>query len=32
MRIDGDPSDVVRRMMAQIAAAIPDAGVELDDL
>ncbi|MBP2390701.1 hypothetical protein [Aeromicrobium fastidiosum] len=32
MRIDGDPSDVVRRMMAQIAAAIPDAGIELDDL
>ncbi|REK72411.1 hypothetical protein DX116_01870 [Aeromicrobium endophyticum] len=32
MRIDGDPSDVVRRMLAQIDAAIPDAGLVLDDL
>jgi hypothetical protein len=32
MRIDGAPSDVVRRMLAQIDAALPEAGVELDDL
>lgn len=32
MRVDGDPSDVVRRMIAQIAAAIPEAGLVLDDL
>lgn len=32
MRIDGDPSDVVRRMIAQIDAAIPDADLVLDDL
>lgn len=32
MRIDGDPSDVVRRMLAQIDAALPDAGLVLDDL
>jgi len=32
MRIDGDPSDVVRRMLAQIDAAIPDADLVLDDL
>jgi len=32
MRIDGDPSDVVRRMLAQIDAAIPDANLVLDDL
>ena len=32
MRIDGDPSDVVRRMIAQIDAAIPDANLVLDDL
>ncbi len=32
MRIDGDPSDVVRRMMAQINVAIPTANLVLDDL
>jgi hypothetical protein len=32
MRIDGDPSDVVRRMLAQMDAAVPDAGLVLDDL
>ncbi|MET0929286.1 MAG: hypothetical protein ABWX74_07195 [Aeromicrobium sp.] len=32
MRIDGDPSDVVRRMLAQMDAAIPDANLVLDDL
>lgn len=32
MRIDGDPSDVVRRMLAQIDAALPDADLVLDDL
>ncbi|MBD8607262.1 hypothetical protein IFT73_10375 [Aeromicrobium sp. CFBP 8757] len=32
MRIDGDPTDVVRRMLAQIDAAIPDANLVLDDL
>ncbi|WP_157412861.1 hypothetical protein [Aeromicrobium sp. Root236] len=32
MRIDGDPSDVVRRMLAQIAALLPDSGVSTDDL
>jgi hypothetical protein len=32
MRIDGDPSDVVRRMMAQMDAAVPDANLVLDDL
>lgn len=32
MRIDGDPSDVVRRMIAQIDAAIPTADLVLDDL
>jgi hypothetical protein len=32
MRVDGDPSDVVRRMLAQIDAAIPDADLVLDDL
>jgi hypothetical protein len=32
MRIDGDPTEVVLRMLAQIDAAIPDAGLVLDDL
>ena len=32
MRIDGSPSDVVRRMLAQIAALLPDSGVVTDDL
>ncbi|MCW2751000.1 MAG: hypothetical protein JWR83_2110, partial [Aeromicrobium sp.] len=32
MRIDGDPSDVVRRMLAQISAALPDNGVSYNDL
>lgn len=32
MRIDGDPSRVVRRMIAQINAVIPDAGLVEDDL
>jgi hypothetical protein len=32
MRVDGDPSDVVRRMLAQIKAALPDEDVQLDDL
>lgn len=32
MRIDGDPSDVTRRMLAQIDAAIPSADLVLDDL
>jgi hypothetical protein len=32
MRIDGDPSEVVRRMLAQIDAAIPEANLVLDDL
>jgi hypothetical protein len=32
MRIDGDPSDVVRRMIAQMDAAVPDANLVLDDL
>lgn len=32
MRIDGDPSDVVRRMLAQMDAAVPDANLVLDDL
>jgi len=32
MRIDGDPTDVVLRMLAQINAAIPDANLALDDL
>ncbi len=32
MRIDGKPSDVVRRMLAQIATALPDAGVSTTDL
>lgn len=32
MRIDGDPTEVVQRMIAQIDAAIPDADLVLDDL
>ncbi|MCW2830201.1 MAG: hypothetical protein JWP31_893, partial [Aeromicrobium sp.] len=32
MRIDGSPSDVVRRMLAQIDAALPDADLVLDNL
>ncbi|WP_332661776.1 hypothetical protein, partial [Aeromicrobium sp.] len=32
MRIDGSPTDVVRRMLAQIAALLPDAGVVTNDL
>nr|MCW2727442.1 hypothetical protein [Aeromicrobium sp.] len=32
MRIDGDPTEVVRRMLAQIDAAIPEANLVLDDL
>lgn len=32
MRIDGSPTDVVRRMLAQIDALLPEAGVVTDDL
>lgn len=32
IRIDGDPTDVLRHMMAQINAAIPTAGLDLDNL
>lgn len=32
MRIDGDPTEVVLRMLAQIDAAIPTANLVLDDL
>ncbi|MDX6277877.1 MAG: hypothetical protein QOJ72_2005, partial [Nocardioidaceae bacterium] len=32
MRIDGKPADVVRRMLAQISAALPENGVTTDDL
>lgn len=32
MRIDGKPSDVVRRMLAQISAALPSADVTTTDL
>lgn len=32
MRIDGDPSAVVRRMLAQIAALLPESEVPTDDL
>ncbi len=32
MRIDGKPSDVVRRMLAQISAALPNSGVITTDL
>lgn len=32
MRIDGDPTLVVRRLLAEIAVLLPDAGVVTDDL
>ena len=32
MRIDGSPTEVVQRMLAQIAALLPDSGVVTDDL
>jgi hypothetical protein len=32
MRIDGAPTDVVRRMLAQISALLPDSGVVTDNL
>ena len=32
MRIDGKPTDVVRRMLAQISTALPDAEVSYNDL
>ncbi|MEO6604450.1 MAG: hypothetical protein ABIN55_02430 [Aeromicrobium sp.] len=32
MRVDGKPSDVVRRMLAQISAALPEADVSTTDL
>ena len=32
MRIDGKPTDVVRRMLAQIKAALPETGVVTNDL
>jgi hypothetical protein len=32
MRIDGSPSDVVRRMLSQVAALLPDSGVSTDDI
>lgn len=32
MRIDGSPTEVVRQMLAQIDALVPDAGVVTDDL
>ncbi len=32
MRIDGKPSDVVRRMLAQISVALPEADVTTNDL
>jgi hypothetical protein len=32
MRIDGNPTDVVRRMLSQIAALLPDASIVTDDL
>lgn len=32
MRIDGDPSDVFRRLLAQINAAVPTARLDLNDL
>ncbi|WP_456698026.1 hypothetical protein [Aeromicrobium sp. P5_D10] len=32
MRIDGDPTEVLRRMLAQINAAIPTANLDLNDL
>ncbi len=32
MRVDGDPSQVTRRMLAQLAALLPDEQVPTDDL
>ncbi|AWB93409.1 hypothetical protein C3E78_14960 [Aeromicrobium chenweiae] len=32
MRIDGDPGVVMRRMLAQMSAAVPEADVQIDDL
>lgn len=32
MRIDDDPTDVLRRMLAQINAAVPTAALDLNDL
>lgn len=32
MRIDDDPTDVFRRLLAQINAAVPTAGLDLNDL
>lgn len=32
MRIDGKPSDVVRRMLAQMSAALPDSAISTSDL
>lgn len=32
MRVDGNPSDVVTRMISQIAAVIPNAGIKTRDL
>jgi len=32
MRVDGKPADVVRRMLAQISAALPSSDVVTDDL
>ncbi|MET0766706.1 MAG: hypothetical protein ABW075_07460 [Aeromicrobium sp.] len=32
MRIDGEPTEVVLRMLAQMDAAVPDANLVLDDL
>lgn len=32
MRVDGKPTDVVRRMLAQLSVLLPDAGIVTDDL
>lgn len=32
MRVDGDPSDVVYRMITQIATVLPQAGIDTSDL
>ena len=32
MRIDGDPSDTLRRMIAQVDSILPDSGLVTDDL
>ena len=32
MRVDGNPSDVTIRMISQIAAVLPDSGINTDDL